>query len=991
MTKKFFLSKIKSLIVILSVLCVFCACAFFVACNSQSSETAEKTYSYTETDTDLISNANFAYGTYGKTNENFPLSSATGWTKSVDNSAVSSNVDSGVISVANDAFDKVFDKLYNDSDFKKIYEHAYKAELEGKTSDETKAIIKAKFFNPGKYRLTADDYVYMLNNFSATYEKGTAQRIRSSSTVSVKKGEIYKVSVWVKTNILNGDGANIRFTNSVNGNSQAEFRIDNIKTEYGWTQYTVYFVANNNYDCTFSIMLGLGYGMGKNDNFAKTVEGTVFFDDVSIEKVEELPEAYTEIPFTFGSDDVVSVNPTGENVYKYDMNFDAPNGYFTGVNFYKTIELDKESKTVEIKNGENYFNITTEDEDDYEKYMLVSFALLNNLNPLGSTDITVNVKDVFGDIIETRKAVATISDVSEDNEFTTYYIVVKNNFKEQSRDFALELVIGPTDLSSVQHKADLASGKVVIKDVKYAEGYVNDTDDETYKYFSFISANATVALYAGYNADYEKQNGTVSYSLTPAKSNVGQIINHPTAVEGYYGIVSNHVYIKGEEDGTALSNAVNDRLSFTGDDGYAGLINTKYIDNYPEELKAKLAGLYDDDNIQPIVIYNKYLDNYGFIGESKTVSASSYAKITVKLKAFDSAKAYVYLVDTSKSEKEILSFAEFTVNTTDGINNAAINGTTIKDKQFMLAVDKNTATGEDGWVEVNFYLATGTDAKSFRVEIWNGERSGAEGTQSRGYVVINSINVSTSSAFSEPASWAQAFATSGNPLYDVMKNGNEFNELIAYTRELTDTEKAFNKEYPDKAVSYNATYVWAQNNTTLYGIFNTINPVVSNPYDSIEPEEEGSGCAAKTDSSTFWLSFSSILLAVVLILAIVALFVKRFAARRRANKSDIKAQYKVKSRTESQKAIKKVKEEQAKKLTEEEPADIAEEEIPETPIEQPEETASEETKTETENTGDETEQTGYVYGEVQDFGDMTLDIPESEKPAENTEEEKKDE
>lgn len=976
MTKKL-QSKIKLLIAFLSVLCLFCTCAFFVACNDPKTEETTKTYTYTETDTDLISNAKFAYGTQGKSASDLPITSPTGWTRAVDNSATSSLVNSGVISVASSAFDKVFDKLYSDSDFKKVYEHAYKAELEGKTADETKEIIKAKFFHPGKHNLTADDYVYMLNNFSATYKKGTAQRIRSSSTVSAKKGEIYRVSVWVRTNVLHGDGANIRFTNSVNGNTQAEFRIDNIKTEYGWAQYTVYFVANDNYDCTFSLMLGLGYGMGKNDNFAKTVEGTVFFDDVSIEKVDQIPADCTEIPFTFGSEDVVSISPVGNNVYKYDMNFDAPDGYFTGVNFYETFNLNKESKTVEIKNGANAFNITTGGEDDYAKYALVSFALQNKLDPLGSTDITVNVKDIFGETVETRKAVATLSDLAEDDEFTTYYLVIKNNFKNQSRDFYLELVIGPTDAASVKYDSDFASGTVKIKDVKIAEGYVNDTDDATYKYFSVLNADAkaTVALYAGYNADSEQHNHSTSYSLTPAKSNVGKIVSEPTAVEGYYGIVSNHVYIKGG-DAETLSNAVNGRTSFNYAEGYAGLVNTKYADNYPEELTALLAELKGDDDIQPIVIYNKYLDNYGFIGNSQTISASAYAKITVKLKAFDNATAYIYLVDTSKSEKEVLSFADFTVNTSDGIDNAAINGTLIKDKKFALTVDKNTATLSDGFVEANFYVATGADAKSFRVEVWNGARDGED--KSQGYVFVNSISVSTSSAFTEPTSWAQAFATSGNPLYDVMKEGYDFDELIAYTRELTDTEKAFNNEYPDKAVSYNPTYVWAKNDTTVYGIFNTINPVVSNPYDSIEPEETGSGCAAATDSSTFWLSFSSILLAAVLVLAVIALFVKRFSARRRANKSDIKTQYKVKSRTETQKAINKVKEKEAKKIEEqEEPVNAVEE--PETPIEQPAETVGEETETTNENTGDDTEQTGYVYGEVQDFGDMTLDIPEEEK------------
>ena len=471
-------------------------------------------------------------------------------------------------------------------------------------------------------------------------------------------------------------------------------------------------------------------------------------------------------------------------------------------------------------------------------------------------------------------------------------------------------------------------------------------------------------------------------------------MNNPTAVDGYYGIVSNHVYIKGQDSDAHLSNEVNDRTAFDGEKGYAGLVNTKYTDNYPEDLNDKLASLYDDDDIQPIVIYNKYLDNYGFIGASQSLSSSAYAKVTVIIRTFDNAKAYIYLVDTSKSEKDVLAFADFTVNTNTGIKNAAINGTLVENKKFMLTVNKNTPVGADNWVEVNFYIATGATAKSFRVEIWNGDRTGE--TKSTGYVFIDSINVNLSSAFAEPASWSKAFSSdsASNPLYTAMLNGFEFDEIIAYERELTETEKQFNKEYPDQTVSYNANYVWATTSTMVYGIFNTIDPVESDPYDNIQ-EEEDTGCAANTDPSTFWLSFSSFALAAVLILAIITLFVKRIAERRKANKSDIKTQYKVKSRSESQKAINKVKEQQTKMFTETESADDeteTTEDASESVTENEEQQAAENDATEqTEESGDDTEQTGYVYGEVQDFGDMTLENPESEKPAENTEEEKKDE
>lgn len=1027
MTTKSLSKAFKSIIVFLSVLCLFCACAFAVACDkstdSESGSSDTTTYTYNETDTEIISNRLFKYGTYDKTADDFPITSLTGWTKSTDNSAYSSSVDSGVISIANsDAWDKVFGKLYAKSDFVKVYENKYPA-IKDKSDDEKKTDIKGYFSNPGVRDGAEDKFIYMLNNFTtSTANTGTAQRLRSSSSVSVKKGEVYKVSVWVYTNIIssgaNGQGANIRFTNAVKGNSQAEFRIDNIKTDT-WKEYTVYFVAHEDYDCTFTLTLGLGYGNGANDRTEDYVMGTAFFDDVTVEKVEaaNLPAAFDqESTLIYGAKDPISVNPVGDNVFKYDMNFDTAD-YLQATGDADINEtLDHETKTILINKGGANFTITTADEDNYEKYMLVSFKLQNKLDKRGSTDITVNVKDKFGTTEETRKAVATFSTVNDGDEFTDCNILVRNNFKDQTRNFYLEIVIGPTETTTDTLLSEYATGTVTIKDIKYSNGteyngyvssekYADKTDDPKYKLYSFFNSNAdaTVALYAGYEADYSEHNHD-SFTLTPAKSNIGEIIAHPTAVNGYNGLTANHPYVKTNGDTAEI---LNGRTAFTAN-GYAGLINTKYLTTAEysagdANLATKLAGLFTaEENIQPIVIYNNYTENkdnhYGFIGTQQTVFASAYAKVTVKLKAFDDAKAYIYLVDTSNKEKDVLQFTDFTVNTADGLKNAAIKDHTYSaaDHKFMIIVGSDAEVGDDKWVEINFYIATGATEKSFRVEVWNGGRDGSDDTASKGYVIVNSVSVSTSSAFTEPTSWQSALdGPTGGPLSGetISSFNGEGNALIAYTRELTDKEKEFNKEYPDKAVSYNPSYVWANNANMIYAVFNTIDPVEHNPYDDITPEEDGSGCGANSDPSAFWMSFSTILLAVVLVGAIVALFIKRYAAKRRANKSDAVSQYKVKSRSETQKELNKAKAAKAKKAAvvkeTTEDTDTAQNNETEEPALSPDESTTENSDN-TENAGDDTEQTGYVYGEVQDFGDMSLEIPEENKTEENAEN-KKDE
>lgn len=1057
MTEKTLFAKLKTVAVtLLALVCAFCICAFCVACNDNSSDTDETTYNYSETDTKTISNAKFAYGTYNKADTDFPFTSPTGWSRAADNSAPASAVNSGVVSTYSASWDKTFDTLYSDTDFKnyltKKFENqaiaAIRAEKEtageenasayNPTDNEKKDYYKQQFVNPGTRADATDEndkaedtMVYMLNNYrtSSYYGWGTAQRILSSTTVSVKKGETYEISVWVKTLFVTGAGANIRITGSVNGNTQAEFRINGIK-DTAWTKYTVYFRANADYDCSFTIMLGLGYGSGIDTQADYFAEGTVFFDDVTVAKANALPDgipAENVKKMQFGEKETQDIDiavsndvETKGNVYCYEMEEIDNDGFFndlplTSVSGDYTVStvdlittsqavdgseasyndadgkvtLTKASYTLALKNGANDFVISTPDEEnDFQKFTLVSFKIKNNLNELGSTDITVFVCDEYNG--ETAKqTAATFSTVSDDFEICN--IIVNNNYPDQTRNFYIEICIGPLPdkvLSTVQTAhSEFASGTVEIAEIKFAEGFVSSDkyDDKTnnplYKLYSFYSsdADANVEIHAGYPS-YSSHDHTASYSLNPVSGAMGQILNNPAAVKNYYGINPDHIYLKDELEHGTLSTYTNERLSFLDDNdnltSYAGLINTEYMSSYRAKdptLETVLSGLYDenkDEHIQPLVVYNNTPDHYGFVGKTQTVSASSCAKVTLKIKIYGEATANVYLVDVSGFNKNVMQFADYDETV----------------RLFALSANATTEVGEDGWVTLSFYLATGASSKSFRVEIWNGQRDGAEDKASAGYVIVNSISVSTSSGFSEPERWADAFSEPGNPLFDAGIDGFESGELIRYTRELTETEKQYNKEYPKDAVSYDPTYIWANNDTMIYGVFNTIDPVEHNPYDDIEEEETGSGCQATSDPSAFWMSFSSILLAVALILSIIALFIKNYRRRRRNNKSDAKSQYKVKSRTETQKAIRKLKE-KAEKAARDQADEISEQETDNTAIEDVQnvpETENDANATEGEPADDTTIETDYVYGDVQDFGDMTLDVPENtEKPEED--------
>lgn len=1021
------------LILVFTILCMLSSCLLGFAACKDDEKVSDPTYSYTETTTDdgKIKNATFAIGSDKTDDSSFPITSATGWTKATDNSAASSAVNSGIVKLTEDSWADTVKTLYSDYDFENYVENKFV--ISGAEGEDDKAASKTninaaiKAEKGDDYTVTAadrgkyvadnffkmpekhegenvDDYVYMLNNIRSDsyYKRGTAQKLTSSSSVTLEKGKTYKLSVWVKTVNVEKNGANIRLVNSFNGSSQADYRISNVIAN-DWTQYAIYVKADADYNGTITLVLGLGYGDGASSQGINYSEGTAFFDDVVFEEADAMPDEITANTLKYGCTDKIEATPTeinGVMTCAYDMSF----VFATEFNPSGVSEKFTESNTV--VNGDPLTSGTYNDASSFggkvengtyeydlkqasgtvtftdakfkvgaKEYFYLSFYINNKLDKFGSTAVNVVTVDKNG----SAKEIKTYTSVTQEDDWSKVGILIKNNFESGDRTFEISLVLGPTDVKDVKYNSSFATGKVSIKDFSYVTGktdkedyvtsdYKDGTDNPDYKLYNTLltsSAKATIALYAGNAADYNgSSNENNNYSFSYAPGNIGCIENAPTAVSGYYGIVSNHVYIKenGAEEKT------NTRTGNGDANGVAGLINTKYLAKYATitglaDIKEKLGFADGDDDIQPLMIYNKLEDSYGFIGANQTVAASGYASVSVTLKAVDDAKAYIYLVDASGKTKNVMSFVDFTVNT-DIVN--GLNGTKFEGESHKLqfTVDKNTEN-KDGWVTVTFYVAAGATAKDFRVEIWNGDRNGEN--KSKGFVFVKDVTVTTSSAFSEPTSWQQAFSSSGNPLYDAMKIN--LTELVAYERPLTATEKNFNKEYPDNAVSYAPTYIWAKNDTMLYAIYNTVDAVESNPYDGIEDEDDGAGCAAETDPSTFWLSFSSILLGVVLVLAIIALLVKTLRRKHLANKNDAKTQYKVKSRIDSHKENQKRIAKQTKaEETDEEP--VAENEDA-APVENEEEKAYEQ------------ELDSYVYGDVQDFGDAETN---EEKPESNSSE-----
>ncbi len=1003
---------------------VFLSLFGLVACGDETTSVTDPTYTYTDTKTSgYFSNGGFSLGTADLDFSDYPKTSVTGWTKATDNSAKSSYVNSGAVNVSTNGWKELASTLYDDVDYrnylinKGVYkvddvksaikssnEHKDDADYTPTDSDVKNYVVENYIvpLNPGCK--DDDNFVYMLNNYATDkeYGLGSAQKLSASSSITLSAGKVGKISLWLKTQNVNGVssefGANIRLINNIRNTTQAEIRISNI-IENEWTNYIIYVKPDSEFSCNFTLVLGLGYGNGSNNDATDYAEGTVYFDNITYESIEEsqVPAGVKTYSLAFGSDTPIEV---AEKTFLYDMSFSAPIKYFTEVALYDDVDntdyydytksnitvggvnissktivgnestvlvsknagstefrLNKAGYTVKVDNNGANFVL------DADNYCLITFKLNNSLTGFGSTDITLDLFDVYGTQTEKRANVATF-EANESN--TTYALLVKNN-TEVSREFYINFVIGPADVGSVNYASDFATGTVTLSDLQVATGVAPDDDDANYNYYSFYQnlSSASVSLYAGLDSDTTESTTTESYGLTYAPSNIGEIVTQPTNPANYYGINAGHGYIQGGNN-----NKINTRSGKGEQGSYAGLINTKYLDNYfTEDTTFKNSFItalnHSGDDIQPIMIYNKTADHYGFIGNQTTVSADSYASVSVTLRVVGSAKANIYLVNTAEEDKPVMTFNNFTVNT--DVAGATSNGTTVKGEDLKFALTVDSAMMEaDGWVTVKFYIASGDQSKNFRVEVWNGDRTGSNDKASQGFVFVKDISVTSSSAFTESTRIEDTFSVSGNPLFDqkVSAFENDKSELIAYQRELTDLEVKFNNEYPDQAVSYLPTYVWAKNDTFIYAVYNTLETTETDPYDSITDdtdEDLDSGCTAKSDPSTFWLSFSSILLAVILILAIIALFVKNYRRKHRVSKNDAKSHYKVTSRT---RVAKKNDEEPEQDETEDKSKTVEE------AVSQPELQSEQKETTEAETEAEPEQQNldEYVYGDVQDFG-----------------------
>lgn len=509
-------------------------------------------------------------------------------------------------------------------------------------------------------------------------------------------------------------GAYIGVTHTLGGKTLDQMQIKNIVTEdnsenYGWEKYTVYLKGASYADSTFQVVLGLG--QGSSVNRYENVEGYAFFDDVTYRLLtnEEFEELSYGLPVCYAYDDAedkrflsdeeegnsfaldlygefeelslsqdvnVSLGLTedtsvsgktyttsGETSYK-GLNIPTQNDvtmvgslarlksvqneYLSSVltKDFASFPFDEDDDIIMLlsANGASYTAKMTDGEEKAftlapgERKVVSFFAKTSALNGYTGAAITLfdgeNTKSISAFDTTTLDPVSTETSDDLFNGWAQCFFFVENETEEE-KTFSLNFTFGPTSIVG-----STASS--------YLEGYAAFTNFEIRslsetEYENISSSTRTVF------ASLTGKTETESSAFDRVIYNGEQTIETGFAIPlNYQGVTGGSYYVGGTSSEKANSLAT------------AGLLNAKYAENYLSSDWAKaLAGENTEDwfetlfgdSSQPLVIYNEEETSYGYIAtSSSTISASSYAAISLDVTVSKGAVAYVYLIDASSLE-----------------------------------------------------------------------------------------------------------------------------------------------------------------------------------------------------------------------------------------------------------------------------------------------------------------------------------------------------
>ena len=918
LSKKF---NFKAFLTLLTVFTLSFVLALSTACSSGNDSSSGSSSSSSADDTpkdeQTIKNGDFEFNTTEDTK--FPYSSSIKWSRSYDGSSTGSY--GGIIDVSAAAYEKLAEA---------------NIPKDGETS-----------FNPGT-PLTEDDAdteaneagtkILMLRNDSA--DKGAAQYYTSSTSVTLNKEEYARISVWVNTYGVTvplgyEGGAYIKVKTGVD--DEAPLLIKNINTgstvgENGskWVKYTIYVAPSVTAQTKLTVVVGFGSGSSANEN---RVNGFAYFDNVEYKVVDE--EDYKAA--VNSADEKVSYYAADNTIQKDTLTLDAANDganktvslslakgltsadekvevggdtSFNKINFATgpknndngTAGYTREEKTIgeesfsdavymdftSIKNSASYttgeFTVKKakytdgKKDDDNGNYVAFSFLAKVKTKSSATTNASVQIiertivgKDSSGDPVYGENVTGSFASFTTEGEYKRYTFYLTTNY-EENLTFRVRFNFGPTnEKGALPEVSALPQGYAVFTDFSFT----SVTKDE---YTDADSTNSTkVALLGDHVADHVEDaddETTDSYSFRLSKADEFDLANAPVS----------------------LRQTIDKTLSVlkSGEGATAGVVNSKYsyaatfrgLNEALSVLKSSIQG--DNKNVQPLFVNNTIESEELLLGgNTVTVTANTVYKFSVKVRVI-SGKAFVRL---------------FEVAGVDGTDEVV----TLKNYSANTEVTTETFKFKDGYAYIQYIIKAGDKDKNIRIEM---------GVNGVGSALFDTVDAGSSASYSDTESFQSAEDYRDYKFGAAIeeKIGDEENKVYYYAKKSDfgdlskrikddDGNYKFVVKDPVKVIAFgtpdngDATY---ENSTVKYFRFDTDSMKYEietsssdgdSSSDSSSSSSSNSSSASETVGNYAWLQIVSIIIAAVIIVALVAVIVRKALEGRKSKKAKTKAYY----------------------------------------------------------------------------------------------------
>lgn len=944
---------LKTLLVLFLSIALCLSTALSVACDdndsspsnpSNSSSSVEDT---TPTDAQTLKNGDFEFSTFKKEAKDFPVGTSINWIRSNDSivsSAVSSSYSSGIIDTKTEDYDAI-------KESKKLPKDNPGTPFDVMTDEE-----KAEFADLENYEANEDGKpangtkILMIHNEVKNADiKGTAQKFTSSTSLSLGRHEVAKLSIWVKTVDLESSfytdtkdfGAYIAIQNTIGSVSKAPAVIKNINTNGEWVKYTIYLQPSDFATSSFKVVLGLGFGSKElKDEY---VQGYAFFDNASFELVDSIPDCSDDNTFNLYN----YANANGE--YEDNSNLTKVQGLVTkaeGENYASRVFKINHARTVTDENkkslalnggtskpnhgeatfahgtiadvlkaihGENHEEkapvsgnaLYVNHGDNYASTSYVTAEFTAKANTITKYSfwvkaetkhptqkgLTITLNDLGTGSVEAIDTVIassiTTNDYEDENNYNwiEYVLYVSNTLDDEDRTFTLTFDFGTTDKNLTDDIYSLTQGYAIITE---PTGYVISEEDYS-KVDSSYSYTAKASLTADLpNGIEDTEDAKDSYNFTYGANDAEAIKEGKVAtnINSYRGIVGGSNMVGGQNENAYSHEKVT-----------AGLVNSEFYAGL-----GSLSKIGENKHLQPLMIKTEEgAPSFGFVHTGSSLSLASTLTVTVKVFVEGDAEAYIYLAST------------------DALEQFSVLGHSALEKELAIKVTAADMPANGDWLTVTLALTAGENSIPYRVELWNGARNSTENAKV-GTVYFDQVTTNTSNSLDDLVNIEFVDETATETSYT---QKDTVTTTITIDEDGNETREEHVQHYEPKVAVYEYAHAILIDLTTLdvtseKEIINDLRTEVDS-----STSEEASDSLDEPSSFNWALQLTSIIIAAVLIVLLLFVLGRMLYKKYLNKKGASKAYYNRDSREKAGLAIeaKKAKKTPAVVETAEEPTE----------------------------------------------------------------------